>query len=249
MLAAQAVMHSPKDGYTILAINNQHYNNELMYSTVTYKKSDFIPIAGGGIPTIAMMVSKTFPANTVQEFVKVAKTKPGEISYGYWGAGGSPEILAKKLETSNGISLVGIGYKEAANAMPDLIAGRISLFFSSVAQGLPLYKSGLVNFLAVGAPQRLPTLPDVPTFAEAGLTEMPDAWSGYAAPAGTPPEVVEKLWLAITKVTATPEYRSKLAETGTVPLVTESRAAFDAFIDQEYQRWASVIRPMNLHLN
>ena len=249
MLAAQAVMHAPKDGYTLLAINNQHYNNELMYSTVSYKKEDFVPVAGGAIVSMVMMTSKALPIADLPSFIALAKSKPGALSYGYWGAGGSPQILAKKLEDASGISLLGIGYKEAANAMPDLIAGRLSLFFSSVTQGMPLYKSGLVNFVAVGTPQRIPALPEVPTFAEAGLPGMPDAWSGYAVAAGTPPDVVEKLRLAIIKETATDEYRARLAETGTVPLVIPSRAAFETFIDDEFQRWASIIRPLNLHLN
>jgi tripartite-type tricarboxylate transporter receptor subunit TctC len=249
MIAAQLVLHAPRDGYTLLAINNQHYNNELMYSSVSYKKDDFIPVAGGSIVSMVLMTSKALPAASLSDVIRIAKDKPGEVSYGYWGAGGSPQILAKKLEASSGISLLGIGYKEAANAMPDLIAGRISLFFTSVTQGLPLYKSSVVNFLAVGSPKRLPGLPDVPTFAESGLAEMPDAWSGYAVPAGTPPAVVDKLTAAITNATSTPEYRERLAETGTVPLVMESRAAFSAFVDDEFERWASVIRPLNLHLN
>ncbi len=249
MLAAQAVMHAPKDGYTLLMINNQHYNNELMYSSVTYRKDDFIPVAGGGIVSMVMMTSKALPANTVQDFVNLAKASPEGLTYGYWGAGGSPEILAKQLEVSSGIKLLGIGYKEAANAMPDLIAGRIALFFTSVTQGLPLYKSGLANFLAVGTPQRLPNLAEVPTFAEAGLKQMPNPWWGYAVAAGTPPEVVEKLRVAITRAAGDPDYRTKLAETGSVPLATESRAEFDRFVDLEFQHWASVIRPLNLHLN
>ena len=249
MLAANHVAQSPKDGYTLLAINNQQYNNPLLYKNVAYKNSDFTPVAAGGLVAMVMAVSKAVPAKNAREFVDHAKANPKKVFYGYWGAGGTPHLMAAMLEKSAGIEMEGVAYKDSGQATSDLAAGRIQLFFTSVTHGLPLHQAGHVNIIAVGTPQRLPALAEVPTFAESGITGVPNPWWGYAVPAGTPKEVVQALERILNKGIASPRYQALLAQTGSAPLTLASQYEFQAFIERQTELWGSVIRPLKLQLD
>ena len=249
MLATNYVAQSPKDGYTLLTINNQQYNNPLMYRNVTYKNSDFIPITAGGLVSMVMAVAQSVPAKTAREFIDYAKANPDNVFYGYWGAGGSPHLMAAMLEKATGVRMRGVPYKDSGQATSDLAAGRIHLFFTSVTHGLPLHQSGLVRIIAVGTPQRLPALADVPTFSESGIEGVPNPWWGYAAPAGTPKEVVQALERILGKGTASPRYQALLAQTGSFPLSMKSPDEFETFIGRQTELWGSLIRPLKLQLD
>lgn len=249
MIAAAAVASAAKDGYTLLMLNNQTVNNSLMYRSVPYKNSDFIPVAAGGLVSMVMAVSKTVPVSTGREFVAYAKANPGKIFYGYWGAGGSPHLLAARMEATSGVKMQGVGYKDPGQATADLVSGRIQLFFTSATHGLGLMQAGQANIVAVGTPARLPNLPDVPTFVESGIEGMPNPWWGYAVPAGTPADVIQKLDRAIKAAVASPRYQAMLANTGGIPLAADSPAKFQEFIERDQERWAAAIRPLKLELN
>ena len=249
MIAANQVAQAPKDGYTLLLLNIQQYNNHLMYRTVTYQPNDFIPFAGGGILSMVMATTKSLPARSAREFVEYAKANPGKVNYGYWGAGGSPHLLAARMEGVSGLKMQGVGYKDPGQASADLASGRIHLFFTSMTHGLSLMQAGQANLIAVGTPRRMPKLPEVPTFIESGVEGMPSPWWGYAVPAGTPPEVVTKLERAFRNAMATPRYQQMLVDSGSVPLTADSPAKLSEFIERESERWAAAIRPLNLQLD
>ena len=249
MIAANLVAQAPKDGYTLLLLNIQQYNNHLMYKNVSYKPGDFIPIAGGGVSSMVMITAKSLPVRTAREFIEHARANPGKLNYGYWGAGGSPHLLAARMEAVSGLKMQGVGYKDPAQATADLVSGRLQLFFTSATHGFSLMQAGQANIVAVGTPQRMAKLPDVPTFIESGVEGMPSPWWGYAAPAGTPPEVVGKLGRAFRNAMATPRYRQLLADSSSIPLVTESPAMFSEYIERESERWAAAIRPLDLQLD
>ena len=249
MIAAQLVANAPKDGYTLLLMNNQTTNNALLYRSVPYKNSDFAAVAGGGIVSMVMATSKTVPVSTGREFVTYAKANPDKIFYGYWGAGGSPHLLAARLEQTSGLKMQGVGYKDPSQATGDLVTGRIQLFFTSATHGLGLMNAGQANIIAVGTPKRLPNLPDVPTFVESGIEGMPNPWWGYSAPAGTPPEVIRVLETAIKAAVANPRYQAMLATTGSVPMPVDSPQKFQEFMDKDLERWAAAIAPLKLKLD
>lgn len=249
MIAVNQVAQAPKDGYTILMLNIQQYNNYLLFKNVGYKSSDFIPFAGGGILTLVMVTSKTLPVTSAREFVDYARANPGKVNYGYWGTGGSPQLMAIRMEGVSGLKMVGVGYKDPAQASTDLIGGQIQVFFTSATHGLSLMQGGHANILAVGAPRRLVKLPDVPTFIESGIEGMPSPWWGYAVPAGTPAEVVSKLERAFKAAMATPRYQQMLVDSASAPLVADSPAKLSEFIERESERWAAAIRPLNLKLD
>ena len=249
MIAATAVATAPKDGYTLLMLNNQTVNNALLYRNVPYKNSDFIAVAAGGLVSMVMAVSKTLPVATGREFITYAKANPDKVFYGYWGAGGSPHLLAARMSATSGVVMQGVGYKDPAQATADLVSGRIQLFFTSATHGLSLMQAGHANIVAVGTPARLPNLPDVATFVESGIEGMPNPWWGYAAPAGTPADVVQKLERAIKAAVGSPRYQAMLASTGSTPLAVDSPAKFQEFIKRDQERWAAAIRPLKLQLD
>ena len=249
MIAASAVATAPKDGYTLLMLNNQTVNNALLYRNVPYKNSDFIAVAAGGLVSMVMAVSKTLPVATGREFITYAKANPDKVFYGYWGAGGSPHLLAARMSATSGVVMQGVGYKDPAQATADLVSGRIQLFFTSATHGLSLMQAGHANIVAVGTPARLPNLPDVATFVESGIEGMPNPWWGYAAPAGTPADVVQKLERAIKAAVGSPRYQAMLASTGSTPLAVDSPAKFQEFIERDQERWAAAIRPLKLQLD
>ena len=249
MIAANLVAQAPKDGYTLLLLNIQQYNNHLMYKNVSYKPGDFIPLAGGGISSMVMITAKGLPVRTAREFIDHARANPGKLNYGYWGAGGSPHLLATRMEAVSGLKMQGVGYKDPAQATADLVSGRLQLFFTSATHGFSLMQAGQANIVAVGTPRRMAKFPEVPTFIESGVEGMPSPWWGYAAPAGTPPDVIAKLERAFRAAMATPRYQQLLADSGSIPLLTESPAKFSEYIERESERWAAAIRPLNLQLD
>lgn len=249
MIAAQQVAAAPKDGYTVLMWNNQTANNQLLFKSVPYKNSDFVPVAGGGIVSMVLAVSKQFPVKTGRELLDYARANPGKLNYAYWGAGGSPQLLAARMEATTGVKLTGVGYKEPAQATTDLAAGRVQMFFTSATQGLGMVNAGQANIVAVGTARRMANLPDVPTFVESGIEGMPNPWWGYAVPTGTPQPVIDKLAAAIRAAVAQPRYQQMLVTTGSAPLPADSPAAFQQWITQDLERWAAAIRPLKLQLD
>jgi tripartite-type tricarboxylate transporter receptor subunit TctC len=249
MIAAQLVAQAPKDGYTMYVQNNQTFNNELLYKKVPYRNSDFLNVAAGGVTTMVMAVSRAVPAATGAEFISYAKANPGKVFYGYWGAGGSPHLLAERLNSTANLKLEGIGYKDPAQAASDLATGRIQLFFTSATHALTLQNAGTAKIVAVGSARRMPNLPDVPTFVESGIEGMPNPWFGWAVPAGTPADVVGKLERAIKSATASPRYQQLLATTGSTALSFDTPAQFQEYILRDQEKWAAAIRPLNLSLD
>ena len=249
MLAANQVAQSPKDGYTLLLLNIQQYNNHLMYKNVSYKSTDFTPIAIGGVLSIVMATSKTLPIQSAKDFIAYAKANPGKLNYGYWGAGGSPHLLAVRMEKLSGLSMQGVGYKDPAQATADLVSGRIHLFFTSVTHGMSLMQAGHANILAIGTPKRLDKYPDIPTFIESGLEGMPSPWWGYGVASGTPAPVTNQLEAAFKKAMATTRYQQMLTDSGSAYLSFDSQAKVNDFIERESNRWASAIKPLNLQLD
>jgi tripartite-type tricarboxylate transporter receptor subunit TctC len=248
MIAANQVAQAPKDGYTLLLLNIQQYNNPLLFRSVSYKPADFIPIAAGGSLSLVMATGKALPVKTAREFIDLARANPGKFNYGYWGAGGSPHLLVTRIQAVTGIKMEGIAYKDPAQATTDLASGRIHLFVTSATHGLSLQQGGQANIVAVGTARRLAKLPEVPTFAESGIEGLPSPWWGYGAPAGTPPEVIAQLERAFRAAMATPRYKQMLADTASEALPFETPAQFKEFIDAQTELWAAAIRPLKLAL-
>jgi tripartite-type tricarboxylate transporter receptor subunit TctC len=180
--------------------------------------------------------------NTVEDLVRLAQQKPGQLNYGSPGGGTPPHLAGELFKSMANIAVTHIPYKGGGAALTDLVAGRLTYTFDNLSVQLPQVKAGRVKALAVTGTHRLASLPDVPTLAESGLAGYDFlAWMGIAAPAKTPKDIVARLSHEITAILATPEARESLAAQGAEP-GGESPAEFAAYIRAEHAKWGPIIR-------
>jgi tripartite-type tricarboxylate transporter receptor subunit TctC len=205
-IGADFVFHAKPDGYTLLAAQPAPLTvNPLLYKDMAFDPSKFVPV---GIMTSApnvLMVRANFPAKTAQEFLAYAKANPGKINFGSQGIGTTSHLTTALFEERTGTSMVHVPFKGTAPALNALIGGYIDMIFMELASANKLAKGGQARILAVATDKRIPSLPDVPTFAEIGVKGFESStWNAIAAPPGTPPEIVEKLNDAVTDALNSP---------------------------------------------
>jgi tripartite-type tricarboxylate transporter receptor subunit TctC len=250
-IGADAVAKAPPDGYTLLmattgvmAINNAMYKN-LSYDA----EKDLKPVIYIASITNVLIVPADSPLKSVPDVIAAAKAAPGKLSFASSGSGSSTHISAELFRLMTGTELLHIPYKGSGAAMPDLISGRVSMMFENMPGVVGYIKAGKVKVLAVTGAQRTPALPDVKTVAESGVPGYESlSWSGIAAPAGTPPEVVARLNREINTILANPEMKQKLTEQG-ADAVGGTPEAFSAHIARERQKWSKVVRDAAIVVN
>ncbi|HYG42135.1 MAG TPA: tripartite tricarboxylate transporter substrate binding protein, partial [Bordetella sp.] len=189
IIAAEYVARSAPDGYTLLMANDPTVSsNQYLYSKLPYDPvKDFTPVANVVQTREILLVSNEFPARTVAELIALAKSRPGQVTYGSYGLGSKAHLDAATFSALAGIEMNHVPYKGVADVMAALVGGQINMAMVGVPPSIPMVKAGKVRLLAVAAPQRIPTFPDTPTFAELGFeTMVSQAWFGLIAPAGTP---------------------------------------------------------------
>jgi len=244
MIGADMVAKAKADGYTLLMgnIGTQAINPSL-YKKMPYDAATaFVPIALVAELPLAMMVNPAVPAKTAREFIALAKSEPGKLSYSSSGAGGAPHLAAEMFKEATGTFIVHVPYRGGGPAIGDLLAGHVQLSFMTVLEASGHIKAGKLRALAVTGSQRVPALPEVPTLAEAALPGFNSiSWIGVLAPAGTPKEIVDKVSSDVREVVASDEVKQKLIELGAVPAGT-TPAQFQALIDSDRRRYAQVIK-------
>jgi tripartite-type tricarboxylate transporter receptor subunit TctC len=250
-IGADAVAKAPADGYTLLmattgvmAINNAMYKN-LSYDA----EKDLKPVIYIASITNVLIVPADSPLKSVGDVVAAAKAAPGSVSFASSGAGSSTHMSAELFRLMTGTQLLHIPYKGSGQAMPDVISGRVSMMFENMPGAVGHIKSGKVRVLAVTGTQRTPALPDVRTVAESGVAGYDSlSWSGIAAPAATPPEIVARLNREINAILANPEMKQKLADQG-AEAVGGTPEAFAEHIARERQKWSKVVREAAIVVN
>jgi len=244
MIGADMVAKAKADGYTLLMgnIGTQAINPSL-YKKMPYDAATaFVPIALVAELPLAMMVNPAVPAKTAREFIALAKSEPGKLSYSSSGAGGAPHLAAEMFKEATGTFIVHVPYRGGGPAIGDLLAGHVHLSFMTVLEASGHIKAGKLRALAVTGSQRVAALPEVPTLAEAALPGFNSiSWIGVLAPAGTPKEIVDKVSSDLREVVASDEVKQKLIELGAVPAGT-TPAQFQALIDSDRRRYAQVIK-------
>ena len=244
IVGAEAAARAPADGYTLfLGGVGSHAINPNLHANLSYDAvKDFAPISLIASAPLVLVVHPSVQATSVRELIALAKAQPGKLNYASNGNGSSSHLAAVMFASMTGTDMVHVPYKGLAPALSDLLSGQVQLMFSSVVAIVPHVKAGKLRALAVSSKERLSLLPDLPTVAEAGVPGyQTSSWYGILAPAGTPPDVVQRLNAAIVKVVAQPEVRKALAQEGADP-VGNSPAAFGAFIQSEKQRLGEIIR-------
>lgn len=249
-IAAEAVARAAPDGLTLLmAVTTTLSTNPFLFKKLPYKAADFVPVALTGLTPFVLSVHPAVPANTVQELIALAKTKPGSLNMATLGTGSSTHLVGAMFNGLAGTDIPYIPYKGAGPALSDLSAGHVQLFFDGIATSAPLFRAGKLKGLAITSEARSPAAPQVPTFAEAGLPGMMAAsWYGLLAPAGTPTAVVEVLNQATNEALQAPDVRARVEQDGALA-PTLSPRQFGELIERHTQQWGRVIAPLNIQLD
>lgn len=236
------------DGYTLLLGQTGEITvNRLLIKDMGYDPmKELVPVVLIGNAPLVMLAPIDAPYNTVAEFIQQARAKPGEFSYGSVGAGTPGHLSAVALTLGAKINMVHVPYKGVGPLMSDLMAGRLQAFFSSASAAMPQIKGGKLKALAVTTPQRMNSMPNVPTVAESGLPGFSyTLWGGLFAPAGTPAAVIESLNKEVNAILATPEIKSRLdADNVSVPKNTP--AEFAEYVRAEAAKFEKLVKDANL---
>ena len=248
-IGMEAGAKAPPDGYTLLAAPNGNLVvNPHMYSKLSYDVfKDLAPVTRIAAVQNVLVVNPEVPAGSMKEFIALARAKPGTLNFGSPGNGSQAHVGVELLKMQLGLDLVHLPYQGVGPAMKDLLGGRLQLMLAQVPSALPQIKAGKLRPLGVASSAPLAALPEVPTIAAAAGLPGYEAVSWYAlmAPAGTPPEVIEKIHADVAKVLQFPEVRERLAGMGAEPS-GEAPAELAARIKSEYQRWGEVVRKANI---
>jgi tripartite-type tricarboxylate transporter receptor subunit TctC len=242
-VGAEAAARSAPDGYTIVLVAPSLAIGPTLYSKLNYDPvKDFAPISLVATVPNVMITHPSVPAQTLQEFIAYARSRPGALNFGSGGAGTSNHLAGELFNLLTGTKLVHIPYKGVNLAMQDVLAGNVHLVFIGIPAAAPHIKAGKLRALALVAPERSAALPEVPTVAQAGVSNFDvTTWYGVLAPAGTPRAIVTRLNAELVKVVHSPDVRERLAATGTEPL-TSTPEEFAAYIQREIAKWGDVIR-------
>lgn len=243
-IGAGVVARAAPDGYTILmGAVATHAINPTLYSTIPYNaEKDFIAVTQLASTPNVLVVNNAIEANSVAEFIKLAKSKPGKLNFGSGSTGSAGHLAGELFKTMAGVDMAHIPYKGAAGAMQDLIGGRVDLMFDNLASSLSQVKGGRVRALAVTTPKRTKLAPELPTIAESGLPGFDiSTWFGIFVPAGTPRPVVDRLHAEFTRALAAPDVREKMLALGAEP-VGSTPEQFAAYVKAEAAKYAKLVR-------
>ena len=243
-IASQAVAGAPPDGHTLLMGNiNTHAINASLYPKLPYDPvKDFAPISLlVSVPNL-LLVHPSVPANSVQELVALARSRPGALSFASGGSGTSSHMCAELLKSMTGIDIVHIPYRGPGPALQDTLSGQVNMYFDTIASTLPQVRAGKLRALAITSPARSSLAPEIATMAESGMPGYDVApWFGALTRAGTPPEIVARLNAEMVRILNLPDVRATLAAQG-VTIIAGTPDGFAKYIDQEIARWAKVVR-------
>ena len=245
-IATDSVVRSPPDGYTLQMTVLTNVFNTTLYTNLNFVFADDIThIAGIANAPYVIIVPPSFPAKTVPEFVAYARANPGKINFASGGRGSSSHIFGELFKAMAGIDVVHVPYR--ANYMPDLLSGQVQMAINPIPQALALIRDGKLTVLAVTTKQRLATLPDIPTAAEAVPGYEALGWYGLGGPKGMPADIVAKLNAATNKALADPKFKERLAGMGIEPMPM-APAQFVSFIGSETAKWTRVIKSAGVTL-
>ncbi len=248
-VGAEIVAHAPPDGYTLLmGTVGTHGINRALYSKLPYDPiKDFAPITMvAGVPNVMVMQTEKARAlgiNNVADFIKYAKANPGKLNMASSGNGTSIHLAGELFKSMSGTYMVHFPYRGSGPAIIDMVGGTMDVMFDNLPASLPQIKAGKLKALAVTSRQRSAVLPDVPTIEEAAGLKGYEAtsWFGLLAPAGTPPEIVNRIQQEVAKSLSTPAIKERMLAQGAIPS-GNTPAEFARLIDSEHKKWAQVVK-------
>ena len=250
-LGAAAVASAPPDGYTLLlGTGSTHGTNSSVYTKLSYDPvRDFVPVVQVTTSPLVLIVPPALPVKSVSDLIAMARSKPGELSFGSYGTGSINHLGAELFNAMADIKANHVPYRGAAPALTDLMAGRLQYTFDGVATSLGYARAGTIRILGVAGLKRSPVIPDQPTIAESALPGYDTSvWFGLFAPAGTPKAAVDLINRKTNEVLAMPVVKERFAQLG-IEGVGGSPDVLAAKVTAEMKKWATLVRERNLRFD
>lgn len=244
------VARAPADGYTILLVTNGPLvANPLLFKEMAFDpKKDFDPVSQVAYFPNMVAVHPSVPANSIKELIALLKANPNQYSYASGGLGTSTHFAGELFKSLAGVQMTHIPYKGDGASMPDVVGGQVPIVFGSIFAGKRFTDSGKLKGLAVTSKDRVPSVPDLPPVAEAGLEGYDlTAWYGVVAPAGTPKAVINKLSETVAAIVATPEFRERIESMSGIPK-SSTPEGFTQFIETERPKWEKLIQESGIKI-
>ena len=243
IIGTDSVAKSPPDGYTLLVMSNTHTTNETLIPNKPFQlMRDFVPVAAINYSDLVMVIHPSVPAKDLKEFIAYAKTRPGALNYASSGAGTPYHMAGELFKAMSGTNLVHVPHKASGEARSSVIGGHVQMMFDAITTMAPTVKAEQVRALGTSALRRSTVLPEIPTIDEAGVSGYEATiWIGIMAPAGTSPDIVNKLNAEINKVIDRTDVRQAWSQQGAVPLKM-SPAEFDKYLRADIEKWAHVVK-------
>jgi tripartite-type tricarboxylate transporter receptor subunit TctC len=240
---------APADGYTLLLAAAPFVITQYVYPKLSYDvRKDFVPLGLLQTTPTLLVVNPALGVASVADFLKLARAKPGQISYATPGSGSLPHLIGELLKMQAGVDLLHVPYKGGGPALADLLAGHANSAFLSPIEVNAHIKSGKLLALAATSARRTPSLASLPTLAESGVNDFESlAWFGFVARAGTPADVMAKLSEHLQRAVSNPEVRGKIAQSGDVPAATVQE--FADLLAREHPRWERTVKSANIKLD
>lgn len=250
VIAAQVAATAPADGYTIfMGTVGTQVVNPLIYNKLSYDADKFAPVGMVSGSPYLLAIRSGVPAKTFGEFVAYAKANPAKLNFGSAGNASSPHLGLELLKLTAGVDIVHVPFKSGSEAVNAAIGEQVDVVMDASPVIMPHAASGKLRPLAVAADKRLPSAPDVPSSSEVGDAALQiSSWNAFFAPAGTPPEVLEKLNAALQKTLASPELKDRLASQGT-QLYTGKPDEYQRFIAGEKTKWTEIVKRANIKMD
>jgi tripartite-type tricarboxylate transporter receptor subunit TctC len=241
VIASQALVKSPPDGYTLILVAAGHALNPYFYAKMPYGFDDFTPISLIGSSPNMLLVKTDSPYKTLADMLADARANPGKLSYGHAGNGTSPHLAGELLKALTKVDIAAVPYKGGAPSLADLMGGHIPMTFNNIPETIAQIRAGTVRPLGVTTAARSSVLPDVPSIGESVPSYDTGVWWGVLAPAGLPAPIRDKLAKDVADVLKAPVVKNRLTDLGATP-VGSSPAEFGAFIRAEYEKWGPIIK-------
>jgi tripartite-type tricarboxylate transporter receptor subunit TctC len=247
-VGTEAAAHAPADGYTLLLVTPPNAINAALYDNLNFNfLRDIAPVASIMRTPMVMEVNAALPIKTVAEFIAYAKANPGKLNFASSGNGTGSHVAAELFKFMTGVDIVHVPYRGPAQALTDLISGRVQVMFDVLTSSIAHIRAGEVRAIAVTTAARSAALPDVPTVADTVPGYESSGWAGVGAPTGAPAEIVATLNSAINAGLADAKMQASLADLGAAP-APMTAAGFGKFLADETEKWAKVVKFANIKL-
>ena len=243
-IGADAVAKAAPDGYTLLlATTGVMAINHHLYRNMSYDAArDFAPVTQIGALPLILVVHPSLPVKSVKELIAIAKSQPGQLTFASSGVGSATHMTAELFRLMAGVDIVHIPYKGSGQSLIDVISGEVAIAFDQITSSLPQVEAGKLRAIAVTSARRFPSVPKLPTVAEAGVAGYESvSWNGIAAPAATPRDILNRIQAEIARTLALPDIKERFARDGIEP-VGSTPEQFAAHIRAERVKWEKVVK-------